>query len=237
MTGTLGLSSAISVAQSGQRVLGAAAVFGRVPSLKLSDGLAPGRFSEVRVVLGAADAKKALGLAIISANAILGALNALVSEAKLAGNEPLVSPFTGLEIGGTRISHLNLNADTNRALAMIDSLVASTEFKNANFISSTGANINVKTSRFGGSIRVAPQPMDSVGLNLSAISLMSADQANDALARINAAINQATTRIGNLESLQRAIGSGNFMAQNLSSIIYATSGNGLPRGSLVDIVG
>ncbi len=233
----MSVSSAISVTQSGQRILGTASTSGRVPSLKLSDGLSPGRFSETRVVLGAADAKKALGLAVISANAILGALNALVSEARLAGNDPLVSPFTGMEVGGTRVSSLNLNMDTNRAISMIDSLVASTEFKNANFISSNGANISVRTSRFGGSVRIAPQPMDSVGLGLTDISLMSAHQANDALARINNAINQATNRVGNLESLQRAIGSGNFMSQNLSAIIYATSGNALPRGSLVDIRG
>ncbi len=238
MADMLGISTALSITASGRQVLGtAAAAGGRIPSLKLSESLKPGRFAEARVVLGAPDAKKALALAIIAGNGIISALKALVSPVKVAAHESLVSPMTNLNIGGTRISRLNLQVYIDRAIGMIDNLVKEIEYKNANFISSDGANIVVKTSRFGGSIRINPQPLDSSGLGLKDISLMTKEGADDALARIQDAINQASLRVDRLESLQRAITSGSFASQSLSAILAYTQASVLPRGSLVNLLG
>ena len=92
-------------------------------------------------------------------------------------------------------------------------------------------------TRFGGTLDVMPQPLDSVGLGLRNISLLTAASAEDAQARLTAAINTATRRTQGLETLQRAITSGDFLSQNLASLIYQTSGNGLPVGTLVNVIG
>ncbi len=234
----LGLATAISVTQSGRQVLATAAFAnGRIPSLKLPESLKLGRFAEARVVLGAPDAKKALTIAIVAGHGIISALKALKSSARLAGHEPLVSSMTKLEIGGTRISHLNLNVVLNRVIGLIDKLVDASEYKNANFISSDGPNIVVKTSRFGGSIRISPQPLDSAGLDLKSLSLMTTVGADDALARLDDAINQAYLRVERLESLQRAVSSSTFSSQSLSAILAYTQASALPRGSLVNLFG
>jgi len=238
MADALTIGTAISIASTGPRVFGTSAATGaRVSSLDLDDQLTPGVFAEVRVLLGRSDADTALSIAILSGNGIIGALKALKNNAALAGHEPLVGNLTNLTIGGTRISRLILNVDTNRAIGLIDRLVAQSEFQNANFISSNSPNIRVSTTQFGGSIDVAPQPLDSTGLDLAGLTLLTDIGADDALARIETAINTATRRVGSLGSLQRALTSGNFSSQVLSALVSNLRGDGLPLGTLVNVSG
>jgi hypothetical protein len=234
----LTIGTAISIARNTRPVLGTASVSSSsVGSLSLDKQLNPGIFSDVRVVLGGSEAKTALSIAILSGNGIIGALKSLTSSAQLAGHDSLVNNLTNLTIDGTRISRLNLHSDTNRAISLIDGLVRKSEFGNANFISSSSPNIRINTSRFGGAINIAPQALDSIGLNLTGLSLLTDIGADDALARIESAINTATRRVESLESLQRAITNGNFSSQALSSLINSLRGDGLPLGTLVNVLG
>lgn len=238
MADAINIASAVSFARAGRQVLGPnGPSSARVGSLELNKSLFPDAFAEVRVLLGIADARSALSLAVLSGNGILGALNSLASSAELAGNEPLVSSLTNLTINGTRISRLNLNALVNRSIGLIDDLVARSKFRQANFISSGSPNIEIRTSRFGGAIKVTPQPLDSLGLNLRGISLLTNNGADDGHARIRSAINTAGRRLDNLESLQRTLSGGNLSAASLSKLISGLSGDGLPRGALVNVVG
>ena len=225
MLNSLTFSDAISVSHSAQRVLSATSVQNPIKRIQLDNQLIPNRFADVQIILSGKDSKTALAIAIISANKIIGALNGLKSSAKLAQHESLVSNLTDLQIGLTRVSRLNLNVDTNRALQLIDGLVSKSEVANANFISSTSPNIRINTTRFGGTLDVMPQPLDSLGLGLRNLNLLTPLNASDAEARLTAAINTATRRTQGLETLQRAITGGNFLSQNLASLIY---GAGLP---------
>ena len=237
MLNTLTFSDAISVSHSAQRVLSATSVQNPIKRIQLDNQLIPSRFADVQIILSGKDSKTALSIAIISANKIIGALNGLKSSAKLAKHESLVSNLTNLQIELTRVSRLNLNVDTNRALQLIDGLVSKSEVANANFISSTSPNIRINTTRFGGTLDVMPQPLDSLGLGLRNVSLLTPLNASDAEARLTTAINTATRRTQGLETLQRAITGGSFLSQNLASLIYRTSGDGLPKGTLVNLLG
>ena len=238
MADALTIGTAISVTGSARQVLGVSRVGGnRIGSVQLDNRLSPDPFASVRLILSSNDAKTALSIAILSGNGIIGALKAIKSSAELAGRGSLVSNLTNLTIGGTRVSRLNLHSDTLRAISLIDGLVQQSEFKNANFISSSSPNIQINTTRFGGTFNVLPQPLDSTGLNLAGISLLSGLGADDAVARIQAAIIAATQRVDALESLQRAITNRDFSAQILSSLVTSQNGSGLPLGTLVNIVG
>ena len=237
MVNNLTFSDAISVSHSAQRVLSATSVQNPIKRIQLDNQLIPSRFADVQIILSGKDSKTALSIAIISANKIIGALNGLKSSAKLAKHESLVSNLTNLQIELTRVSRLNLNVDTNRALQLIDGLVSKSEVANANFISSTSPNIRINTTRFGGTLDVMPQPLDSLGLGLRNINLLTPLNASDAEARLTTAINTATRRTQGLETLQRAITGGSFLSQNLASLIYRTSGDGLPKGTLVNLLG
>ena len=237
MLNFLTFSDAISVSHSAQRVLSATSVQNPIKRIQLDNQLIPSPFADVQIILSGKDSRTALSIAIISANKIIGALNGLKSSAKLAQHESLVSNLTDLRIALTRVSRLNLNVYTNRALQLIDGLVSKSEVANANFISSTSPNIRINTTRFGGTLDVMPQPLDSLGLGLRNVSLLTPLNASDAEARLTAAINTATRRTQGLERLQRAIAGGNFLSQNLASLIYRTSGDGLPIGTLVNLLG
>ena len=226
MSDTLTIGNAITIVKTGRQVLGTNAVDGnKLKALNLDDQLTPKVFAEVRSVLNGADSKMALSIAIIAGNGIVGALTGLKSSAKLASRESLVSNLT------------NLTIDTNRALSMIDKLVRNASFKNTNLISSDSPNIRMNTTRFGGGIDIAPQALDTTGLNLSQISLMTSSDANNSAARLETAINIATRRLNSLEALERAITTGDFSSQMLNSLIIGLQGDGLPSGTLVNIIG
>jgi len=237
MPNNLTFSDAISVSHSARRVLAASSVQNPIKRVELDNQLIPSRFAVVQIILSGNDSRTALSIAIISANKIIGALNGLKFSAKLAKHESLVSNLTDLQIGLTRVSPLNLNVDTNRALQLIDGLVSKSEVANANFISSTSPIIRINTTRFGGTLDVMPQPLDSLGLGLRNLSLLTPLNASDAEVRLTTAINTATRRTQGLETLQRAITGGSFFSQNLASLTNRTSGDGLPKGTLVNLLG
>lgn len=232
------IGASIAIAQAARTALPSAA--GRstgVDRIGLDGNLKPTFLAEVRAVLSNADARAALSIAIVAGNGIVSALGELKSAARLAQHEALVSELTDLTIGGDRISRLNLNVQASRTLAQIDRLVARSEVANANFISSTSPNIRIKTTRFGGSFDVVPQALDTTGLNLRGISLLSAESAANAESRLETAINTATRRIQGLESLQRAVSGTDYSGQYLSALIAGQSRDALPIGSLVNVVG
>ncbi|MEK9723236.1 MAG: hypothetical protein VW405_07095 [Rhodospirillaceae bacterium] len=233
------VNTAISVTREAQGVIavGRSAAAQRVGAVELDAALTPSRFDEARVELGAAEARSTVAIAVVAGKGIVSALKGLASSAALAQHESLVSNLTNLEIGGTRVSRLNLTTGTNRALALIDRLVAGTETNNANFIASNAGPIVVKTSGFGGAIRVTPQPLDTTGLNLRGISLLTGDAAADAEARLLTAINTAERRVIGLEGLKRALSAGNFTSSSLDGLVSSLSGGGLPLGTLVNVVG
>ena len=238
MSDALTIGTAINVATTARQVIKpVGAGSGEINALRLDGQLRPNVYADVRLVLNARDSKIALSTAILAGNGIVSALTGLKSSAKLAGHESIVSSLTNISIGGTRISRLNLHVDTNRALSLIDRLVQSSELKNANFISSNSPDIKISTTKFGGSLDVAPQPLDTVGLGLRQISLMTTSDANDAAARIEAAINVATRRLNGLESIQRLIQDGDFSGRALTALATRLSDNALPSGSLVNILG
>lgn len=239
MVDFLTASTAISAAQDARTVIRTGGLGGaqRVGAVELDDALKPGIFTEVRNVLSNAEGRTGLALAVVAGNGIVGALKALASSAKLAQKESLVSNLVNLEISGTRISRLNLDVDTSRALTLIDGLVAETELNNANFIGSNASPIVITTSKFGGAIKVTPQPLDTKGLNLQSISLLSLRDAEDAEARILSAINTAQRRLLGLEGLQRALNTGDFTSSRLDNLVSTISGSGLPLGTLVNVVG
>lgn len=142
-------------------------------SLELPKGLRPDPFSSSRVVLSVVDVTSALGLAITAGNAILGALESLKSSFAIADHESLVSSSTNLLTGdGTRVSRLNIQSLARRVIDQIDSLVESTEFKYARLISSKGGNVTLQTSACGGSLAIAPHPLDSKGLGIAKLNLL-----------------------------------------------------------------
>ena len=237
MLDTLTINDAINVVTAGRQVLGSRIVRGnRLKSLTLDPQLSPNIFAEVRAILSSQDSKLALSSAIRAGNGIVGALTSLSSSASLAGRQSLVSSLTNLRMNDTRISRLNLHVDTNRSLFLIDGLVKNAEFKNANFISSSSPNIRISTTQFGGAIDITPQPLDTRGLSLTNVSLMTINDANNSKARIETAINTATRRLNGLETLQRAITSGDYSSQILTSLVIRLQADAIPSGTLVNVV-
>ena len=238
MSDTLTIGTAINVAATGRQVIKpVSGVSEGITALRLDGQLRPNVYADVRLILNARDSKIALSTAILAGNGIVSALTGLKSSAQLAGHESLVSTLTNLSMGGTRISRLNLHVDTNRALSLIDRLVQNSEIKNANFISSNSKNIRISTTKFGGGLDVAPQPLDTTGLGLRKISLMTTSDADNAVARIESAINIATRRLNGLESIHRLIQGSDFSSRALTALITRLSNNALPSGSLVNIIG
>jgi len=201
------------------------------------DGATAGRFVEVRAVLGRADSRTALQLAVTAGNGIVGALKDLRSGFELAASS-LVNPSANLLDGnGSRVSVLNIQAQADILLNAIDSLVENAEVSGANLISSRSATVRLQTTAFGGAVDLQPQALDSAGLGLDAVNLLANGGVNAGLAAINKAITLAEQRLDRLESLQRATGDSTanrqFLAQALSGFGSAT----LQRGTLVDLIG
>ncbi len=240
MIDALTVGKAISLTREARQVIDTAAAssnINRVNAVSLDRQLTPLMSQDIRVILNASDSIRALSIAISAGNGIVGSITALQSSANLATRDSLVSPSINLTIRGTRISRLNLDSDTQRSLFLIDKLVKSSTLNHGNLISSSSPNVRITTTRFGGSIDIAPQPLDTTGLNLSGISLMTDVGAKDAASRIKSALNQATRRVNSLEALQRAVSSGNFTDQVFSSLLAKLNNKALPAGSLVNLLG
>lgn len=239
MADSLTVAGAISYVQAGQSIVksGGFGGIGRVSAVKLDSQLKPAPFTKTQVVLSGPESQSALNVAIAAGTGILNSLNQLKSTAALATRESLVSPLVSLTIGGTRVSRINIHSSVYLTLSRIDRLVANTEVNNANFISSTGSSIQIRTSRFGGRVGIIPQPLDRAGLGLSGLDLLTKEGAEAAVSSIQSAINLAGLRLDRLKSLRLAVGSSNFTGQALQNIIVGAGGGNLPSGSLVSLIG
>jgi len=241
--------SASSVAVDGQRavlLLGTAAgsAFGG-SAVELPEALKTDTTGRAPVTVSVEDAIKALSVALLSGRGILASLQALADAFEVADHSALVSPSAFVQPGGTRVSRVNIQADSRRLLESINRLVAEAEIRGANFISSEARPIVVQTSRFGGSLTVTPQPLDTRGLGigepdifdrLSSFRALSDDEVNAVVASIANAIVLAGTRIQNLETLQRGIGFSTAAAQDFARVLSGGLSDSLPRGSVVNLV-
>lgn len=232
--------SALQIAQEARKALaslrsgkGGRGTFG-VRSLALADGLAPGPFEKVRVVLSVREAETHLNLAIAAGNAILGALESLQSAISIAGHTSLVSPGTGLVIKEMRVSRINLDSEVRLAVRRLDELVADAGFAGANLISSAGGNVSLQTSSFGGSVDIAPQPLDSAGLGLRGLNLLTDIGVRGAAVAVDKAIKLATLRLGRLAALRDALSHPDRSATGATEILSRGKSSILPRGSVVN---
>ena len=219
-------------------------------SLALADGLAPGPFEKVRVVLSVKEAETHLKLAIAAGNAILGALESLQSAVSIADHASLVSSHTELTVGGLRVSRvspgtsqsieemqvslINLDSEVNLAVRRVDALVADAGFAGANLISSAGGNVSLQTRSFGGSVDIAPQPLDSAGLGLRGLNLLTDIGVRRAAVAVDKAIKVATLRLGRLAALREALSRPDPFSTGAAQILARGRSSVLPRGSVVN---
>lgn len=222
--------SGISTLRSLSRTSPSGAVGRALPS-ELTSGPTPRFITSVDV----ASASTALSVAIKAGVAIRNSLAALADALETADHDSLVSSTTALTISGTRVSRVNIHAEANVLIDKIEALVVANEFRNANFISSTSGNILIQTSRYGGGVEIVPQPLDSAGLGLTDLSLLTAEEIDRGIAVVAEALSRVDSRVSNLEALQRNLGRLGTQGQALSRAIAQNSGS-LPRGSLVNLV-
>ncbi len=233
--------SALQIAQEARKALaslrsgkGGRGNFG-ARSLALADGLAPGPFEKVRVVLSVKEAETHLKLAIAAGNTVLGALESLRSAISIADHASLVSPGTGLIITGMRVSLINLDSEVKLAVRRVDALVADAGFAGANLISSAGGNVSLQTPSFGGSVDIAPQPLDSAGLGLRGLNLLTDIGVRRAAVAVDKAIKLATLRLGRLAELREALSHPDPSSTGVAEILARGRSSVVPRGSLVNL--
>lgn len=201
----------------------------------LGEGITAGRFVERIVNVSTANAAQGLRQSAYAGAAIRGALRDLAGLAALAANDGLVANETFLLSGdGTRVSRGNIQTQLNRAIALIDNLVAASAIGSANFIDGTGPAIRVQTSRYGGNIAILPQGLDSASLGLRNLDVSSGADARVSQARLENAISVAGTRLNRLAQLQSALGQTNAFDQSLIAATADISG-ALPVGAFVNL--
>ncbi|MSO93466.1 MAG: hypothetical protein EXQ86_08735 [Rhodospirillales bacterium] len=238
----IGSVSSASIAIGGRQTLsnlGALGGTARTTASRLNlppEVLSAGTTAEP-VKLSIADAQIALGTALIAGRGIVAALVALEGALNVAANSSLVQTSAGVTLdSGTRVSRLNIQAVAGRVGEAIDKLVKASERSGANFISSLAGPIRIQTTGLGGSLLVAPQPLDSAGLGILDLRALSRLEATDAQARVGAAVVVARDRIVNLESLQAILGFASRASQSFSRGLGASGSGILPSGSLVNLV-
>ncbi len=248
--------SAVQIAQEARKAL-ASLRSGKVgrgdlgaKSLALADGLAPGPFEKVRILLSVKEAETHLNLAIAAGNIIVGALDSLQSAISIADHTSLITPSTGLTVGGLRLSRvspgtslsneamrvslINLHSEVNLAVRRFDALVADAGFAGANLISSAAGNVSLQTPSFGGSVDIAPQPLDSAGLGLRGLKLLTDIGIRRAAVAVDKAIKLATLRLGRLAELREVLSQPDPFSAGAAGILARGRSSVLPRGSVVN---
>ncbi|MBT3360596.1 MAG: hypothetical protein HN403_13310 [Rhodospirillales bacterium] len=204
--------------------------------LELPPELTNGTTPRFVTSVDAQTASAALTVAIKVGTAIKNSLGALAGALETADHESLVSSTTALTISGSRVSRVNVHAEASVLLEKIDTLIAANTFNhNANFISSRSGNILIQTSRYGGGLEIVPQALDTEGLGLSDLILLSKTDIDRGIAAVDEALFRVGSRVANLEALQRNLGQLGAPGQSLSRAI-ANGSDTLPRGSLVNLV-
>ena len=231
--------SAISTAQlafsqrSALRTIASPATGGVSVTRALPGGASPTSLVGGKLRLSTASAATAVRLALFSGNAIISTLQALRSIVKVSTHTSLVSDVAAITSHGTRLSRVNIEAEVSIAIAKIDSLVEESEFSYANLISSSAPLIDLQTTKYGGRVTVAPQPLDSAGLGIDQLDLRSDAGVRQALYKLTNALTTATSRVENLAAMQGALGSSDSFALGYGRI---TASARLPSGSLVNLL-
>lgn len=234
------LSSA-QIVVAGREVLGAIGRLGGAERLTRSPTGLPGALTAEgggrAVALNVGEAATLLAKSVAAGKGIVGALEILQGSLNVATQGALVSSLAGVVVdGNTRVSGLNIQAAAGRVVDAIADLVKASEFAGANLISSTGRPVSVQTTAFGGSIRVSPQALDPAGLGIADLAALNPRDARASESRVAAAIAVARARLGNLLSLQEAVGFSSRVGQAVSGLLNGTAASLLPRGSLVNFV-
>jgi len=206
-------------------------------TLELPDGLEAGPLFPAKQALDTATAKFALSKSIAAGNAILSTLRALKALFKISADGGLVSASTNLMFNETRVSRLNIHSQAQLAIAQIDKVTEAAQFDYVRLISSKGYNVSLQTTAYGGSITVVPQPLDSAGLGIGELDLISDIGVEKALSAINDAILLAETRLGRLKDLYGALSGESPFTSAIGDLISGAKSSNLPRGSLVNLVG
>lgn len=237
LTDILGTSySAISTAQTVLRTLPSTAS-SAARGKSYTDSLASDPFVARSARVSLNDTKDLLRSAIVAGETIVKTLEYLLDSAQLAGHDSLVSVDTNLLNGdGTRISQLNIQVAVERTLDAINTLVASASQDDlglVNFISSKAFDLDIQTTDFGGSVKIAPQPLDTAGLNIDKLYLLSDSGIADAVQRLTDAIEVAQVRLLNIQNLQSTISSPDALVSGLSR--YGTGSSG-QLGAYVNLI-
>jgi hypothetical protein len=206
-------------------------------TLALPGGVTIGRFAEVKVGLSTENAKAAFLLGVAAGDAIVFALKSLRSMVALADHKSLVSPSTALFIDQTRISRLTRQSESNVLISEIDRLVAATTYKRANLIAEGAPNIRIQTSAYGGIIEISPQPLDSFGLGIAGLDLLSDAGVVQAVVAVDRAIHLADFRLDRLKRVSNALANIDVFSSELARLLSNGQSNALPRGSIVNLAG
>ncbi len=235
--------SSVLVAQRGistlRQLTGAPGVqaSGAVRTVELQEGLESQRRDlSGQITLNTQQARTAIGIALAAGLSIVSALRSLRTAAAVADVDGLVGPLTSLNIGGTRLSRVNIHSQVQLALQQIDSLVEASEVGGARILSSGASDITLQTTAFGGSLRIVPQPLDTAGLGLGDLNLSDPDRVAGGLAALDQAINLAGIRVGRLEQLRDVFTNPGAFTAALNKVLNSGDFGLVTRGALVNLV-
>lgn len=215
----------ISTAQSTLRTLYPSAN-SSVPEKKLTSDLNGNAFATHRSTIGINDSQIMVKVGVVSAVTILRSLEYMLQSVELAAHGGLVSTSTALTDGdGTRISRVNIQSALNRTVKGINNVVNSLGSSTTNLLSSSSFDLSFRTTKYGGSISVSPQPLDAAGLNIENLNIMDANSLADARNRIRKAIETTQSRLFNLQSLESALTNHDALAANLAQYNTRSSGS------------
>ena len=79
---------------------------------------------------------------------------------------------------------MNIDSQINRAIRLIDRLGATANVGGTNFISANSLQIKIQTTRFGGSLTIAPQHLDTSILGIRGLDFTSTDVTVQGVARL-----------------------------------------------------
>ena len=204
-------------------------------AFELADSLRPNRFITQSIKLNIRDARLALSQAILAGVSIEETLKKLVNLADLATQGGLISPSTNLTVNGTRVSGLNIQTQINRAIRLINKLVATANINGANFISANSLQVKIQTTRFGGSLTITPQPLNSTALDINNLEFLTLDDAAFSAAKLGRAATTAGVRVLALQQLQTALGESSSFNQAFAQFVSSSSGLAERTGALINL--
>ena len=186
-----------------------------------------------KIVVPANKSGATIKASIYIGNNIVGMLRSLSNLLEVASSSQAFS-YTNIHVAdGTRVSVVNASGDLGRTLERINELVEKAEVNGGNLLSSTSRDLTLKTSQYGGSLDVRPQPLDLAGLGLEDIDLFEDGGVESALAKIDIAISIAQARVDTLRQLDSVLnGTGGFSSAYDN---FSATGHTELRGVLVNL--